>query len=121
LRGVLSANAAAESLARVRTGVGELSCFCPVPVGEDRQISLVIRPEHIAIEKQNGAQTAGATPNWLSGRIKRETYLGEIVEYLVVVEGGEILVRTPFAGQLTTGDEVSLSFAPERTVALAQT
>ena len=57
--------------------------------------------------------------NRLTGQVTREIYLGEIVEYLVAVGGGEILVRTLFGG-VAKGDTVTLSFLPEQTIALAQ-
>jgi hypothetical protein len=52
--------------------------------------------------------------------VKRETYLGEIVEFLVGVEGGDILVRTAIAGDVSNGDSVSLTFPADRTIALLE-
>jgi iron(III) transport system ATP-binding protein len=121
LRGTLTADADAESIASVATPVGNLWCFFTEAMQRGKQISLVIRPEHISTNKADDAHPPGATLNRLAGRVKRETYLGEIVEYVVVVSGGEILVRTPLAGQLEGGDDVALSFSAERTIALSQT
>jgi iron(III) transport system ATP-binding protein len=120
LRGTLTADVAAESIASVSTPLGILWCFFPAAAQNGKQISLVIRPEHIAIGKENIAEPTTSPVNRLEGTVRRETYLGEIVEYLVIVSGGEILVRTPFTGQLAGGGQVSLSFSAERTVALAQ-
>jgi hypothetical protein len=50
--------------------------------------------------------------------VKRETYLGEIVEFLVADEGGDMLVRTALASDVSNGDKVSLTFPAERTIAL---
>ena len=81
----------------------------------------MVRPEHIAIAKSNGAApVAQPRVNWLSGTVTRETYLGEIVEYLVAVEGGDMLVRTALAGDVANGDAVSLTFPAERTIALME-
>jgi len=52
--------------------------------------------------------------------VKRETYLGEIVEFLVAVEGGDMLVRTAVAGDVSNGDKVSLTFPAEHTIALME-
>ena len=120
LRGTLLSDAAAESIAGVTTPIGALSCFFPSAAARGQQISLVVRPEHIAIERSSPAGS-DARSNRLQGHIKRETYLGEIVEYVVEVSGGDMLVRTPFAGQLASGDGVTLSFPVERTIALVQT
>jgi iron(III) transport system ATP-binding protein len=120
LRGVLRQNVRAEGTARVSTNFGELMCFFPAALAAGHATALVVRPEHIAIRKQNGAAQLMAQPrlNLLTGKVKRETYLGEIVEYLVALEGGDMLVRSALADDVTNGDDVSLSFAAERTVAL---
>ena len=121
LRGVLRQSAAAEGTARVSTNLGELVCFFPAARNAGNGTALVVRPEHIAIRKSNGvAPMAQPRLNQLSGTVRRETYLGEIVEYLVTVEGGDILVRTALATDVTTGDEVSLSFPAERAIALSE-
>ena len=120
LRGVLTRDAAAESVAGVNTQLGEVFCFFPKPCAAGNPVALVVRPEHIAIAKSNGAAGAPAGTNRLDGQVIREIYLGEIVEYLVLVGGGEILVRTP-VGTVTKGDAVTLSFPPDRTIALSQT
>ena len=121
LRGILSQDAAAEGIARVRTPVGELKCFFPIALRSGYSTALVVRPEHIVIRKHNG-EMPPAQPrlNLLAGKVKREIYLGEIVEYLVAVEGGDILVRTPLAPDVANGDAVSLAFPAERTIALTE-
>ena len=120
MRGVLTRDAAAETIAPVSTDMGELLCFFPKPAAAHDKVSLVIRPEHIAIRKVNGVEPRENDVNRLAGHVTREIYLGEIVEYLVQVGGGEILVRTSL-GPVSKGDAVILSFAAEHTVALAQT
>jgi len=121
LRGVLRQTALAEGIARVGTDLGEIMCFFPAALSAGNATALVVRPEHIAIRKHTEAVPA-AQPrlNLLSGTVKRETYLGEIVEYLVAVDGGELLVRTALANDVSNGDKVSLSFPVERTIALAE-
>jgi len=119
LHGALLEDAAAESIARVKTVMGEVLCFFPNALVAGKPVALVVRPEHIGIEKYNGTGVVQPRDNWLTGQVTRETYLGEIVEYLVVVGGGEILVRTLFGG-VAKGDTVTLSFLPEQTIALAQ-
>jgi len=116
LHGKLVGAAAKDGIAVVRTSMGELYCLFPaaLPIGGDT--ALVVRPEHIALSKHD----ANGGANVVKGTLKRETYLGEIVEYLVAVEGGEFLVRTPLNLDVAAGDSVTLSFPPERTVALLQ-
>jgi iron(III) transport system ATP-binding protein len=119
LRGTLSRDATAESVAPVKTEMGELLCFFPKASGAGNPVSLVVRPEHIAIAINNGEAAQPTSTNRLTGEVKREIYLGEIVEYLVAVGGGEILVRAP-SGGAAKGDAVTLTFPAERTIALAQ-
>jgi ABC-type Fe3+/spermidine/putrescine transport system ATPase subunit len=117
LRGVLARGAAAEAIAPVTTEMGEILCFFPNASAAGDKVSLVVRPEHITIRKVNGVEPREHDINRLAGHVMREIYLGEIVEYLVQVGGGEILVRTPL-GSVGKGDAVILSFAAEHTVAL---
>jgi ABC-type Fe3+/spermidine/putrescine transport system ATPase subunit len=116
IKGVLARDAAAESMGPVKTTIGELLCFFPNACAAGKSISLVVRPEHIAIA--NGEALSRET-NRLSGHVRRETYLGEIVEYVVAVAGGELLVRTAFGGA-SRDDAVTLQFAAGQTVALAE-
>ncbi len=121
LRGVLRQNALVEGVARVGTNLGELVCFFPTALSAGNATALVVRPEHIAIRKSNGeAPVAQPRVNWLAGTVTRETYLGEIVEYLVAVEGGDILVRSALASDVSNGDAVSLIFPADRTIALRE-
>jgi iron(III) transport system ATP-binding protein len=119
LHGSLLQDAAAESIARVKTAMGEVLCFFPNALAAGKLVALVVRPEHIGIGKCDGAGAADRADNRLTGQVTREIYLGEIVEYLVTVGGGEILVRTLFGG-VAKGDIVTLSFLPQQTIALAQ-
>ncbi len=121
LRGVLRQSAPAEGIARVGTDIGELVCFFPSALAAGKATALVVRPEHIAIRKaDNAGPRAQPRLNLLGGIVRRETYLGEIVEYLVAVQGGEMLVRTALVSDVSNGDEVSLSFPAERTIALME-
>ena len=119
LRGLLTRDIAAESVGPVGTEMGELLCFFPKASVAGKPVSLVVRPEHIALHKSNGADNAQPETNRLTGQVIREIYLGEIVEYLVQGGGGEILVRTQFGG-VSKGDSVILIFSAEHTVALVQ-
>jgi iron(III) transport system ATP-binding protein len=113
LRGKSMEDAGKDAIAAVKTSMGDLKCLFPSASPSGRDTAIVVRPEHIAI---GGAANGGT--NVLKGRIARETYLGEIVEYLVAVEGGELLVRTPLTLDLAPGEAVMLSFPAERTVAV---
>jgi iron(III) transport system ATP-binding protein len=113
LRGTLLEDAAKDGIATVTTAIGTLKCLFPAALAKGKDTALVVRPEHIAI-----GISANGGGNTVTGTIGRETYLGEIVEYLVATEGGELLVRTPMTLDVAVGETVTLSFPAERTVAL---
>ena len=115
LRGVLAADAAKDSIALVKTPLGDFNCVFPDARAGGSNVAIVVRPEHITIDL--GARLGA---NRVRGTVKRETYLGEIVEYLVTAEGGDMLVRTPQAPNVRVGGSVSLSFPTDKTVALLQ-
>jgi iron(III) transport system ATP-binding protein len=118
LRGGLMRDAAVETVAPVKTDMGEIFCFFPNKCAAGKLVSLVVRPEHIAIHQSNEGDARPGL-NRLNGQVTREIYLGEIVEYLVAISGGELLVRTQF-GDVAKGDAVVLTFPAEQTIALAQ-
>ena len=119
LHGSLLQDAAAESIAPVKTAMGEILCFFPNALAKGKAVALVVRPEHIAIGSGDAGKIANSPHNCIAGQVTRDTYLGEIVEYLVAVGGGEMLVRTLFGG-VAMGDHVTLSFPAERSIALSQ-
>jgi iron(III) transport system ATP-binding protein len=116
LPGEVVCDTRAETAAKVATPLGEVVAFFRTAVASRRRIAVVIRPENIEI-----LADAQAGENRFAGRIEREVYLGEIVEYTVGFERGvSITVRTR-AGQATkVGDMVTLRLPPERTIALIE-
>ncbi len=123
IHGDLAQNIGVEGVASVATPLGALRCFFPAAMAARKRLAIVVRPEHIRIRKAGGAPEH-ESDNRIAGKLKGETYLGEIVEYLVDVPGAsgskEFLVRTPFVQPIGPGDAVTLSFAPERTIALIE-
>ncbi len=118
IHGEMARDAVAEATETVGTPLGAVRCFFPGAAKARKDIAIVVRPEHIRIRQAGAALDDG--DNRLTGRLKAETYLGEIVEYVVDVAGKEFLVRTPFVQPIGPGDAVTLSFAPERTIALIE-
>jgi iron(III) transport system ATP-binding protein len=101
----------------VQTSCGAFACTFPVALRTGTAVSVLVRPECIAITKTNGA-AASHGQNQLGGRILRETYLGETVEYLVAAGAAEILVRAS-SGAAAAGDEVHLCFDADQAIAIA--
>ncbi len=76
-----------EKLCQVRT-VGGLIVRATSKIGLEKgeKVSLTIRPERIQLNPRNGSDE-----NRFSGEIKDIVYLGEVIKYLVVLEGGEVI------------------------------
>jgi ABC-type Fe3+/spermidine/putrescine transport system ATPase subunit len=77
-----------------------------------------VRPERIAL-----AETAGppaSALNRAAGRIRRMSFLGNILRYVVDVSGAEITVDVQNAGsrRLAEGDAVALAWAVADSLAL---
>ncbi|HEU0070591.1 MAG TPA: ABC transporter ATP-binding protein [Alphaproteobacteria bacterium] len=119
IHGELAADASAETIRSVTTALGPLNCFFPAAVPATKSLAVVVRPEHIRIRKA-GTPIEAESDNRLTGTLTAETYLGEIVEYVVAAGSKEFLVRTPFVQPIAPGDAVTLAFAPDRTIALIE-
>jgi iron(III) transport system ATP-binding protein len=119
LHGDLARDVTADGVEMVTTPLCPFRCFFPGATRARRNIAIVVRPEHIEIRKV-GTLDGGLGSNRVAGVLKAETYLGEIVEYVVMAGDKELLVRTPFVQPIVPGDAVTLCFAPERTIALIE-
>ncbi|MYM18817.1 polyamine ABC transporter ATP-binding protein [Brevibacterium sp. 5221] len=75
-------------------------------------VQAAIRPEVVAVAP--GAP-AGGTRNAVAGTVVGESFLGDVVQYLVRVGDREVLARVPAvaAPEVHEGDAVALSWAPE--------
>jgi iron(III) transport system ATP-binding protein len=118
LKGAVANAVAAGATASVKTELGFLDAFFPFALAAGGEVSLVVRPEHVAIVPRGTSGDVEGPANRLSGEIVQETYLGETVEYAVAVGGGEMLVRTASGLEFSPADSVSLVFPSERTIAL---
>jgi ABC-type Fe3+/spermidine/putrescine transport system ATPase subunit len=89
------------------------------PGASGRAATLVVRPERITITSPESVQ---AQTNALRGRIQDATFLGEAVEYRVLAEGQEIVVREtiqPGMQLRVHGMDVALTWRVADTIALA--
>jgi iron(III) transport system ATP-binding protein len=117
IRGDLAAAVGGGALADVVTAAGPMRCLFPAAAAARKGLAVVVRPEHVAISKDSGADGDG---NRLAGQVISEIYLGELMEYVVVTDAGtEMLVRTAPGKHIGVGDRVRLTFSPENTVAVA--
>jgi iron(III) transport system ATP-binding protein len=121
LHGSLDHDVAAGAEQRITTEVGPLLCTFPAAVKAVPEASVVVRPENIRVRRvgSDGASSA-SDRNQLTGTIRDETYLGEIAEYLIDVNGIEIIVRSHPETALTAGDSVEMTFSVADTLALIE-
>ncbi|MBV8600304.1 MAG: ABC transporter ATP-binding protein [Candidatus Eremiobacteraeota bacterium] len=104
------------------TLVDECAVQCgPVTVRAASSVELVrgskavvcIRPQHVVVGSANGSGPSGT--NALSGTIARQTYLGEIRDYLIEIPGGLQLRAVTDPGVVhEVGSEVTLNLPVER-------
>src|SRR5262245_33972619 len=86
-------------------------------------VTISIRPHRIELSRGAGPAAAATGPrqgNQLRGRIERASYLGEVVDYEVRLDGSDLLVRAagPAAVRLATGEVVSVHVPAEACIPL---
>jgi ABC-type Fe3+/spermidine/putrescine transport system ATPase subunit len=116
-RGTVAQPAVREELGVVKTPSGDLTCLFPEALASGTNVAVLVRPENIGIAKTGTTEIIVSCENRLDGKVLRETYLGETVEYLVTVGAAEILVRAP-SGGAAPGDAVNLLFSARHAIAL---
>jgi len=97
---------------RLRVAADGLAPRAPVVVS--------IRPHQIAIGPPAGAAAAPAGANVLAGAIVRASYLGEMVDYQVRLEGSDVVLRVtgPTPARARPGDAVAVTVPAEACVLL---
>ncbi|WP_056933361.1 ABC transporter ATP-binding protein [Thermococcus barophilus] len=90
-----------ENHAEVTLFGGKVKITCAPPLKKKGELILVVRPSEIDILKN-------PEPNTVEGIVKRATFLGDIVDYLVQVEGQEIRVQSKPTEIFNTGSKVYL-------------
>jgi putative spermidine/putrescine transport system ATP-binding protein len=83
-------------------------------------VSLFVRPERIAFAEAEGPGPPASALNRAEGRIRRMSFLGNILRYVVDVGGAEITVDVQNAGSrpLGQGEPVALAWAVADSIAL---
>jgi iron(III) transport system ATP-binding protein len=122
LHGDVSDDAAKDSMAKVKTQLGELVCYFTAPIPQGKNMAVVIRPENIHLVGPKETTPADLSPeNRTSGKIVHEVYLGEIVEYTVDLGNGiEVFVRQAPGRDISVNDDVTVHFPPDNTIALIE-
>ena len=117
-RGKLQGAVAAGEQGLVISELGPIRCRFPERAAQGKEISFVVRPENVSLERCDGdLKTAGE--NVLEGRIAGRVYLGDVAEYTVDIDGDRrLLARAHPAADLASGDRVRVALPADRTVAI---
>jgi iron(III) transport system ATP-binding protein len=121
ITGSLKSPVRAGEFSQLDTPVGRLRCWFNHSMGPQAGISLVVRPENITVAQVNGAGPIDLPEeNRISGVLSKKTFLGEISECAVRVDGieSEIVLRTPPSHAIKVGDKVFLHLPPDKTIAV---
>jgi ABC-type Fe3+/spermidine/putrescine transport system ATPase subunit len=96
----------------VRCGSVVMRAASGVRLEKGAQAVVCIRPQHVVLGPSNGA---GSGTNRVAGRITRQTYLGEIRDYLVeIADGLQIRAVTDPSISHDVGSEVMIDLPIER-------
>jgi putative spermidine/putrescine transport system ATP-binding protein len=78
-----------------------------LPVGE--HVSVMLRPHRVRLDRVTGEDS-------LRGRIVGITYLGDLIQFEVDLDGARLIAEQASGGEgsarLAAGDEVGVSWAP---------
>lgn len=108
---------AKDNQAKVRLDSGEtVVAWFPHAVDGNTKIAVSVRPEGISIAEAGAKAPKGS--NQLTGTIVGSGFLGNIVRYTIKVGNETIQAHQSPETRFEEGAEVTLSFAPERTLGL---
>jgi ABC-type Fe3+/spermidine/putrescine transport system ATPase subunit len=104
----------------VLSGNLTLRALMPRPTKAGTRVNLFVRPERIALTDRVAAPAAQI--NRATGRVRRTSFLGNILRYVVDVGGSDVTVDVQNAGsrRLAYGDPVTLSWAVEDSLVLEE-
>jgi len=98
-------------------GVGpalRLQALLPAGADKDKPLTIMIRPEDIAIARDAPSRD----PNVLPGTVVTRSFLGNLVDYSVETEGLVVHVQVSRSAAFEHGDRVYLSIRPERCIGI---
>ena len=112
LEGEFKAAAGDVGTSTLANGVA-LRALAPKPFPVGSRVSHFVRPERIALSAADDAASLAGDVNRLNGRIRRISFLGNIIRYLVDAGGVDITVdvQNARAARLELGHPVGLSWA----------
>ncbi len=101
-----------DDLCRVSTSLGEIICKYEESVAVNSRVTLAVRPESI---KLYGSIKKSRLENIIEGRVKARTYLGSLLDYLIVCRDNLVIrVQEEPWKTFEIGDKIQVCFPPDR-------
>jgi iron(III) transport system ATP-binding protein len=97
----------------VATEHGAVACTFTRPVTTGQPVMVSVRPEDIVFEPP-----ASGGANLLSGTVSNRVFLGEVIDYLIAVQGRELRVRAKPEFDYLIGETIALRLPAEKCVGL---
>ncbi|HWL55235.1 MAG TPA: ABC transporter ATP-binding protein [Paracoccus sp. (in: a-proteobacteria)] len=118
LRGKVARDIVAGREGEIQSPLGRFHCQFAAPARAGREITFAIRPENIALSP--AGTVPSDQPNRITGTVQNRVFLGEIMEYTVVVPSEErLIVRLHPSACHTDGDLVDLVLKPGYLIAVS--
>jgi ABC-type Fe3+/spermidine/putrescine transport system ATPase subunit len=103
------------SIGMVETKSGILSCIVPSTAKVGDAVTVVVRPEDIALNTGNSQPG----DNLLEGRVAAALFMGEAMEYQVELPGSAVMrLKLHASNQVTRGDTIRMQIPPGQCRAL---
>ena len=119
-RGRVTAPVAVGEFGQVTSPLGAFLCQFSQSAAAGEQVTFVIRPENIDVRAQS-AQSTGAVGNEVRGRVQGRVFLGEITEYSIALDAGEMLIaRLHPAKVFAPGEIVTATLTPRNLIAMTR-
>ena len=106
LEGKVSRVANGSGFGVVETGNGALHCVLPPTAKVKDSVTIVIRPEDIAL---SGPHAGGPEQNLLEGKVVTALFVGEAMEYQLQLRGGTVLrLKLHASAGIAPGDTIRI-------------
>ncbi len=116
LDGQVTAAPNGSGLGRVETRGGSLSCMVPSTAEVGDAVTVMVRPEDIALGAPNSAESGH---NVLEGRVVAASFMGEAMEYQLELPGGTMMrLKLHASNVVANGDTLRVRIAPDQCLAL---
>jgi iron(III) transport system ATP-binding protein len=105
-----------SGLGMVETRSGTLSCMVPATAKVGDAVTVMVRPEDIALSTPSSAESGH---NILSGKVVAALFMGEAMEYQLEMHGGtRMRLKLHASNVVAHGDTVSIQIPPNQCRAL---